>query len=354
MLSAQPRTSIVRFQGLGQSAQAQNINDFLNTVKSEVIEPTAAKRSFQFRSSVSELRTELKRVCTTADDDPDIGNFLRVVDCWLQESFGWWSEVESIGGQTLAVGNALVEAGLQLQSAITGQTVNSEIAEAIKRKFTPSGGLTQANQIVSMNLRVGTNLQRVGNVLLAQAKSWKETIRRIDTLGPVIRDTVVLFNASLDSGAIDPDDPSTDQLRAAIIDTINTWKFEIVMRAVDSGFITRKFAQQLAQSNAQIIGLQFNLGAASAQLLGTVSSLVDEIQKLSDALDIAALPGRAIDGITNAVGKGIKNIAVDPTIALLKGIAIIGGIALGVTTVALVALRKTGVIGEVKLPFIGK
>lgn len=339
MLSAQPHTAVVQFQGLGQSPQAQGINEFLNAVKSEVIEPTAAKQSFQFRSSIAELRSELKGVCLTADDDPDIGNFLRVVDCWLQESFGWWSEVEAIGGQTLAVGAALIDAALGLQTRATAEG----------RALSP----TEQN-VVSTNLRIGTNLQTTGNILIGQSRSWKNTIRRIDALAPVIRDTVVLFNDSLDSGTIDPDAVETDQLRAAIIDTINVWKFEIVMRAVDSGFITRKFAQQLAQTNAQIIGLQFNLATAPGQLLSTINSLITEIDRLNDLLDFAALPGRALEGLIDLTGRAVKKVGVDPALALLKGAGIVAGIALGVTTVALIALRKTGVIGEVKLPFIGK
>jgi hypothetical protein len=327
-----------RLPGFGQSPVQDEIRRavaFASRARTDVVIPTLAKSATQLISPVQDLRDELRRVCGTGvGEDVEAGKFLQLLDCWITEAFGWWAQTEQIAVQTTDVGTALLKAASKPQVVPGDVTVPITLAE--RRKF--------AEQAT----RVGLNLQTTGNVLIAQALSWKPVLRNVLAVSHTLRDTVVLFNDAVDQGSL-PNDAETETLRQSLEETVTAWKGDIVNRVVDAAFATRQFALQQATRNAEIVNAGFDLAALTPQALAVISQLKQRVDELADLLNLAALPGNALIGLgqmvsdaAGAVARGATNLVFD---IAWKAAVLAGAVAVVGTGIAVV-LKKTGVIGK--------
>ena len=212
-------------------------------------------------------------------------------------------------------------------------------------------GSAQQLAFIAQMTSTGLSFLSMGNVLLTQAVTWKPILRNVLAVSHTLRDVVLIFNDSVDQ-AILPADARTEQLRVSLETTVEAWKREIVNRVVDAAFATRQFALGLAEKNTQIIAAGFELAGLTPELLAVISELVLRVEQLSELLDFAALPGRAISGLggmvsdaTSALASGTVNLVFD---IALKAALVAGGVAIVATGIAVV-LKKTGVIGKVQL-----
>lgn len=351
MQIANPQGSMpVLFQGLGQNPVQEKVERavaFANRAQTEVINPTVAKSRTQLISPVQELANELRRICGVGvGESMEVGKFLQVLDCWVTEAFGWWAQIEQVAIQTTNIGTAMLEAAAALRNPERLELIDPEFARQIR--LMSSG---EAEAFITQMTRTGLNQQTVGNTLAAQAASWKPVLRNVLLVSHTLRDIVVLFNDAVEQNAL-PDNAQTAALRESLEQTVTAWKGEIVNRVVDAAFATRLFALQQAKMNAELVRVGFNLAALAPQSLVIIADLKRRIDELADLLNIAALPGNALVGLGEmvsdaggAIARGTANFLFDimwKTALVAAGVAVVG------TGVAVV-LKKTGVIGQVKL-----
>ncbi len=319
------------------SEDVQKVADFFQTLRTEVIEPTKAKGAYQFRSSIPQLTSALAQVCGGSGNT--VEEFLRVIDCWMSEAFGWWTEAEIIGRQTEQIGDALLAAidaaKVQIAASINAPPGRSlDELEAVV-KAARLGGLSIPDfnfSILRKQETLGRLSQRVGRELARQGTEWKGIVRNADKLSPILRDTWTLVNDGLETGELSEADPQTAAFIAGLKASTNDWKFQIVNRVTDLAFMTRNQAQEISRLNQDVIRSQFQLAALAPVILENWQVTLDRLNQLMALIRTLSLPGRAITGLADVTGRGLKAILKPLGDILLKVGLAVGIGAAGIAT----------------------
>jgi hypothetical protein len=334
--------------GLGQSVKngkfAQAFQSvlvpFIQQVKSEIIDPVEQKtgKGVVFHIPPAEIQAAMLPVCGAGPSlTGDIGVFLTVTRCWLDEVFGQWAAFEQVGLQTKAIGDALNNAAKGVEERVKqSSTVLSVLASTLEAVRTAKG--------------IAAKFVTMGQRMIQIAQQQKKTARGMRKLGPDIRDAVILFNDAIDTGEITVQNPAIVQVKTGLEEVVTSWR-RMVVQQIDLALYASKYAQKIVIVNNRLIEAQFSLALVTPELFAIADGLIKIIDDLLESISIFVWPAQALNALAELPGKivrGVVEALTDPAAEALKKTAwVVAG--LGVLAVGgAIFLKKYGVIGKLK------
>lgn len=310
---------------------------FAQKVKSEILDPVEQKTGgLVFHVPPAEIQAAMQPVCGSGPNvTGDIGTFLAVTGCWLDEAFGMWTAFEQIGMQSKGIGDALNKAVAQVQQQGGGNI--PAVAAANVSAATQARALAAKYAVLSAGM-------------IEMAQRQKKALRGLRRLDPDIRDTIILFNDGIDSGELSLKDPSIIQLKSELEAMIAGWR-RLIVQQIDLALLGQKHAIKVAEINQKLIEVQFNLAAMVPGLFALADEMLKQIAELIELLDFVSMPGRAFAGLAELPGMvvgGVARALTEPATEAFAKTALIVVAVGSVAVVGAILLKKYGVIGKLK------
>jgi len=301
-------------------------------IQHQVINPTEQKTGvLVLHVSAAAIQNTMSAACHSNPSAPpdDVGEFLSVTRCWLEEAFGMWIAFEQVGLQTQSIGKSLQKAA---NSALSSDNPSTR-------------------SLGSLLDTIGKSDQVLGGLMIDRGHYQQQTIRAMRRLAPDLRDLVLEFNNALDNGVINPSDPVVAQFKADLMQLVTGWR-RMVVQQIDLAIFSTKTAADVQYLNQRFLLTQFRLALVVPELLTLSKQTMEALHKLISTLDSYAMPGEALaaleKGGTSAIRDTLNAIREPATKALTTTAYLVLGI--GAAAVAgLVILKKTGVIDKFTL-----
>ncbi len=335
--------------GLGQDTaatggkRAKAVNDalipFTQLAKSEILDPVERKTGgLVFHVPPAEIQAAMLPVCGSGPSlTGDVGTFLGVTHCWLEEAFGHWIVFEQVGLQAIGIGDALNSAAAQTEARAKKPPITSGVMAAAAESA------RKARVLAAKFIQMGQKMART-------AQTQKETVRGMRRLSPDIRDALILFNDAIDTGEISTQDPAIADVKAGLQEVVTGWR-RMVVQQIDLALYAAKYAQKIVDVNQRLLLAQFNLALMGPELFAIADGLIKIVDGLLEDIKIFSWPGRALEGLAALPGMvvgGVTKALTDPaTKALTQTAWVVAGLAV-VGVSGAILLKKYGVIGKLK------